>query len=114
MRLLTRAIQTKLLKNGQAQLDGNEADRKPVLKLFTPWGAATWLLTELDPRDNDTLFGLCDLGHGEPELGYVSLTELASLRGPFGLKIERDMYFEADKPLSQYADEARANSRIMA
>ena len=34
-------------------------------------------------------FGLCDLGLGEPELGYVTLHELAAARGPLGLPLER-------------------------
>jgi integrase len=42
--------------------------------------------------DSDGLaFGLCDLGMGEPELGYVSLTELRTVRGKLGLPIERDL-----------------------
>ena len=50
----------------------------PVVKLFTPDASATWLLTELDPADPDLAFGLCDLGLGCPELGYVRLSELES------------------------------------
>jgi hypothetical protein len=73
----------------------------------------TWLLTELDP-DGGLAFGLCDLGLGEPELGYVSLAELISLRGKLGLPVERDRHFEADRPISVYADEARARGRIAA
>lgn len=30
----------------------------------------------------------------EPELGYVSLSELKSLRLPYGLSIERDLYWQ--------------------
>jgi hypothetical protein len=44
---------------------------------------------------------------GEPELGYVSLFELQSVRGKLGLPIERDLHFEADKSISAYAEEAR-------
>jgi hypothetical protein len=77
-------------------------------KLFTPWAGATWLLSELDPSDQDIAFGLCDLGQGTPELGYVRLTELRNLRGPGGLTVERDLWFKADKTLQAYADEARA------
>jgi hypothetical protein len=48
-----------------------------------------------------------------PELGYVSLTELRSVRGKLGLPIERDLHFEADKPISAYADEARNHGHII-
>ena len=83
----------------------------PVVKLFTPDAQATWLLSELDPEDG-RLFGLCDLGMGCAELGYVSLAELETVRGPLGLPVERDQWFEADRPLSAYAREASAAGRI--
>lgn len=100
----------RLLVNALA----DEKDHEPVVKLFTPDGNATWLLTESDPDDPNRLFGLCDLGLGSPELGYVSLAELAALRGMMGLPIERDLHFIADKPLSAYAEEARLKGRISA
>ncbi|TIW22757.1 MAG: DUF2958 domain-containing protein, partial [Mesorhizobium sp.] len=62
--------------------------------------------------DLDIAFGLCDLGLGCPEIGNVSLSELSALRGQLGLPVERDLYFSADKPLSEYADEARRLGRI--
>jgi hypothetical protein len=91
-----------------------EIDFMPVVKLFTPWAGATWLLTELDPEDPDIAFGLCDLGLGFPELGNVSLSELEALQGPLGLRVERDLHFKAAKTLGQYAEEARHAERIIA
>ncbi len=67
----------------------------------------------MDPTDFDTLFGLCDLGMRFPELGYVSLSELASVRNALGLHMERDLHFKANKALSQYAEEARVHQRII-
>lgn len=81
-------------------------DPWPVVKLFNPVGAATWIATELD-EDGDTLFGLADLGFGCPELGCFSLGEIRAVRLPFGLVIERDSYFDAMAPLSDWTDEAR-------
>ena len=109
--LITKADMTKLLANGEKSRQGSH-DPKPVIKLFNPCGADTWLLSEIDPEDHDRAFGLCDLGMGSPELGYVSLTEIRSVRLRFGLGIERDRWFTADKPISQYADEARELGRI--
>jgi hypothetical protein len=43
----------------------------------------------------------------------VSLLELRTVRGQLGLPVERDLHFEADKPISAYADEARTHSRIV-
>jgi Protein of unknown function (DUF2958) len=88
-------------------------DFKPVVKLFTPDAQCTWLLTELDP-DDGLAFGLCDLGMGEPELGYVSLVELQSVRGKLGLPVERDLHFTANKMISVYTEEARQRRYIMA
>ena len=62
--------------------------------------------------DRDILFGLADLGMGCPELGSFSLAELAALRLPFGLRIERDLYFRTDRPLSMWADCARTSGSI--
>lgn len=59
-------------------------------KFFTPDSSWTWFVTEYSPLER-LCFGLVD-GH-EKELGYFSLDELQSVRGPMGLKIERDLYF---------------------
>ena len=75
-------------------------------------GAATWLATELYD-DDDTLFGLADLGFGFPELGTFSLSEMASVRLPFGLFIERDEHFEPFAPLSTWAETARRAGAII-
>jgi hypothetical protein len=104
-----------LLANGRANAGRERSeDFRPVVKLFTPWGGASWLLTELDPDNNDIAFGLCDLGMGCPELGSVSLSEIEAVRGPMGLRVERDLHFKAGKTLSAYADEARREGRIIA
>ena len=72
------------------------------------------MLTEYDAEER-LFFGLCDLGQGFPELGYVSRDELEALSfPPFGLGIERDRYFSADKTLSEYASEANKAGRIQA
>ena len=102
------------LVNGARSALGEDIDPPPVVKLFTPDAGATWLLTELDPADPDRAFGLCDLGLGGPELGWVSLTELATVRGRLGLPLERDLHFVADRPLSAYAKEAQFRGGITA
>ena len=114
MKLITKEQRAKLLDNGAATARGDQRDRRPVVKLFTPDASATWLLTELDPADPDVAFGLCDLGLGSPELGYVRLSNLTALRGPLGLSVERDRYFGADRPLSVYVGEAHAAGAIRA
>jgi Protein of unknown function (DUF2958) len=117
MTLITSAQRQKLLENGRAQRDAIDRqdqvlDFQPVVKLFTADGNATWLLTELNP-DIDLAFGLCDLGLGEPELGYVSLAELTAARGPLGLPLECDLHFAPTLKISAYAERAREHRRII-
>lgn len=107
MKLLTKTIKEKLLRNGDVTNRGN--DHKPVVKFFNPFAGSTWLITEMDSADDDTLFGLCDLGIGFPELGNVSLEELQRTR-----HIERDLYFKALKPLSHFTKVASQHERIIA
>lgn len=106
--LLTDHLRSRLLANAREP----EKDHVPIVKLFNPCGAATWLATELD-EDGDMLFGLADLGLGCPEMGSFSLAELAALRLPFGLRIERDLCFRTVQPLSVWADIARSSGSIV-
>jgi hypothetical protein len=113
-KLITDEQRAQLLANGRQSLEQENFDPAPVVKLFTPDAGATWLLTEMDPDDHDHAFGLCDLGLGYPELGWVSLAEIATVRGRLGLPIERDLHFAAQKRLSTYAREAGLAGRIVA
>lgn len=105
MLILTKPILKELRHNSTKA--GIGFDPVPVLKLFNPCGAATWLVSEI-AEDNDTMFGIADLGFGSPEIGYFSLREIMAVRLPFGLRMERDKSFKGAAPLSKYADEARA------
>lgn len=60
-------------------------------KYFTPDSSWTWYVTEYDPKER-LCFGYVQ-GH-EDEWGYFSLDELENVRGPLGLAIERDNFFE--------------------
>ena len=102
MKLFTQAQYQKLRKNGSEAHSGK--DHKPVVKWFTPDANATWLVTEI--IDENTAFGLCDLGLGYPELGYIDLEDIQNLQGPLGMYVERDLHFEADFPLSAYTEAA--------
>jgi len=111
--LISDDQRAQLLANGQASAAGQTVDPTPVVRLFTPDAHATWLLTELDPADGDTAFGLCDVGIGMPELGRVKLSELASIVGPLKQPVMRDLYFRPARTLSGYARLARLNGSII-
>ena len=113
MMILTKPITKQLKENSARQQENDDSmNTMPVVKLFGG-GACTWLLSELD--EDGIAFGLCDLGLGTPELGYVSMDELMSIKfPPFGLPIERDRHFTPKKTLVEYAEEAREYGMINA
>lgn len=108
-RLLTTELRERLLSNGRLPV----SDLPPIVKFFNPAGAGAWLATEL-ASDEDTLFGIADLGFGCPEIGSFSLTELESIKLPFGLRIERDLGFSTEHALSVWAEAARASASLSA
>lgn len=110
--LLTPEDIIALRANALARRSDDNLDPVPVVKLFNPMGAATWLATELCD-DGDALFGLADLGFGCPELGYFSLHELTTVSLPFGLRIERDVAFETRQRLSTWAAWSRRAGSIL-
>ncbi|NYT25572.1 DUF2958 domain-containing protein [Alcaligenaceae bacterium] len=110
--LITDEERAQLLTNGQARVAGQAIDPLPVVRLFTPDAHLIWLLTELDPEDGDTAYGLIDLGLGMPELGTVPLSALASIVGPRKQPVMRDRYFQAARPLSEYVRLAQENGSI--
>ncbi|CAM5368137.1 hypothetical protein ATER59S_01526 [Aquamicrobium terrae] len=111
--MIPRSLFDELLANGMETARGKECDFHPVVKLFDPNDSAVWLLTEIDPGDPSRAFGLCDLGQGFPELGYVDLGGLAIAQLGFGLPVEIDRNFFPTRRLSEYAEEARRKGRIV-
>lgn len=88
-------------------------DHAPVVKLYSQYGKAIWLLSELDPANN-IAFGLCDLGQGHTELSYVSIEHLESIKHA-RLKVpmvEMDKDFIPQYPMSVYAEAAKMVKRI--
>jgi hypothetical protein len=97
MKLLPKEIREKLPPL-YAQ-DGKGGKAIVYAKFFTPSAQWSWYITEGEPVLDDSnleidfrFFGLVD-GH-EKELGYFLLSELEEVRGPRGLPMERDLYFQ--------------------
>jgi hypothetical protein len=97
MKLMTVELRHKI-----PALYSTEKQQDPIVhaKYFTPDSNWTWYVTEFDGKD--TFFGL--VSGFELELGYFRLSELSTARGPLGLKIERDLYFDP-VPLSVVRNE---------
>ena len=125
MKLITKAMAPKLVLAYQHSAETGEAGKEVIAKFFTPWAGATWYVSEgmplnekgepmsvdevIELKDPDSvdwhLYGFADLGDPvNAELGYVMLSDLKRLNGPFGLKVERDLYYEGsmDEVLESY------------
>lgn len=91
MKLLTKELlQTIPALYGQ---DGVK-NKKAYVKFFTPDSSWSWYVMEYD-KEQQLCFGLVD--GLEKELGYFNLQELEEIKGPLGLSVERDIYFEPTK-----------------
>lgn len=100
-------------QRGQEPVQGTNAeiDHSPVVRLHVPFTACQWLLSEVD--EDGIGFCLADLGMGCPELGSVSLEELATL-DVRGLKVKRDDQWRSRMTLGQYARLASSKGQIEA
>jgi len=88
MELMTKEIEVK----AQVQFPkGSDMNQLVVAKFFDPTGSWTWYLMNQDPADPDYLWGI--VKGLEIEMGSFSLAELSSVKGAFGLGIERDKWF---------------------
>lgn len=116
MKLITQKIARQLMR---ADLDNPppETAQGVAVKFFTPWANATWYIVSATPLDANGeplpgygeqainladvkdwhMFGFADLGDPQcAELGYVLLSQLTEIRGPWGLRVERDMHYRSE------------------
>ena len=86
---------TEELRKALPKLREQEGSDDPIVyaKFFFPASGWTWFVTEGEAQDDDFLF----YGHAigfDSEWGYFTLRELEEVE-VVGLRIERDLYFEA-------------------
>jgi hypothetical protein len=108
MKLLTKEIEKKIPPLYSTENTPLE-EKKIAVKFFDPCGSWTWYAVEAsavtpegeykkltecpeNEREDVIFFGLVD--GFEKEWGNFSLNELKSVKGPLGLGIERDLYFD--------------------
>lgn len=101
MMLMTKELEKKFEKFPLYSQEGLMEEAEVVVKYFNPCGAGTWLITEGNKLENGDweLFGYCHIV--EWEWGYVYLSELESIKLPFGLTIERELY-DGSKKVKDY------------
>ena len=119
MKLLTKELRRKI---PMLYSQENNPDPMVVCKFFTPWAGWTWFSIEASARyeedgevkyaplkDADESWDVLFFGWvcgQENELGYFTLSQLLSVRGPGRIGVERDMYF-MPRPLSKVKEDHR-------
>lgn len=94
MKLLTQELERRFASVGRQE---HERDPLVIAKFFNPLGAGTWYATEYYPEERLFFGFVCLFNEHYDEWGYFSLLELESYRGPLGIGIERDRYFEEQR-----------------
>ena len=109
---LLGAARLAALRANSKHCHQNGHDPQPVVHLYLPGSSHQWLLTEIHTED-DVAFGLCDLGMGFPELGYVDLREVLAAAWSVDIEPRCNLAFRPVAPLSVYAEQARSAQRIV-
>lgn len=90
MKLITKAVE----KDPLYSQDGKVKDAVVVCKFFLQ--GYTWYVLEAEKADNDYEFFGITVGQFA-ELGYFTLSQLESVTGQLGLRVERDRGFKPTK-----------------
>ena len=109
---LLGAARLAALRANSKHCHQNGHDPQPVVHLYLPGSSHQWLLTEIHTED-DVAFGLCDLGMGFPELGYVDLREVLAAAWSVDIEPRCNLAFRPVAPLSVYAEQARRAQRTV-
>ena len=105
MPLFSPADYDTLLANGSRP----GTDHRPVVRLYVPDTADSWLLARINPLHRHLAFGLADTGPHPPELRPIDLRALKASHP----SVTCDRYFRATRSLSEYARNARRHGRIV-
>lgn len=110
MKLLTKKLIQQMPTLEESSTKGID-EQFVYCKLFNPMGSGTWYITSYSEEEN-LAFGFVNLGDAEmAELGYISITELENIRLRFGMKIERDLWFDK-MPLREVMDRIERGEHI--
>lgn len=89
MKLISKELEQRFAEIGEQTSNENPL---VIAKFFDPAGSATWYATEYD-KETNICFGYVT-GLIENEWGAFSISELEQVQCPFGLGIERDIFFK--------------------
>ena len=94
MKLITKQLEKELAKYPLYSQDSKGDNAIAVCKFFLQ--GYTWYVLEAEKNDNDYEFYGITVGQFA-ELGYFTLSQLESVTGQWGLRVERDRGFKATK-----------------
>jgi hypothetical protein len=99
MKLMTKAIEKELPP--LLATEGTAPEHVSIIiKYFCPWGSWTFYVIEGEKEGDDWRF--YGMVHGEEkELGFFLLSDLSSIVGPWGLRIERELRLPYTMTLAQ-------------
>ena len=101
MKLITKQLQKELAKYPLYSQDGKGEDAVVVCKFFLQ--GYTWYVLEAEKNDDDyEFFGIIVGQH--TEYGYFTLSQLESVTGQWGLRVERDRGFKPTKVKDLHLD----------
>lgn len=94
MKLMTKQLEKELAKYPLYSQDGKGEDAIVVCKFFLQ--GYTWYVLEAEKADDDyEFFGIIEGQY--TEYGYFMLSQLESVTGRWGLRVERDRGFKPTK-----------------
>lgn len=94
MKLITKAVEKELAKYPLYSQDSKGDNAIAVCKFFLQ--GYTWYVLEAEKNDDDyEFFGIIVGQH--TEYGYFTLSQLESVTGQWGLRVERDRGFKPTK-----------------
>jgi hypothetical protein len=101
MKLITKQLQKELAKYPLYSQDGKVEDAVVVCKFFLQ--GYTWYVLEAEKADNGyEFFGIIVGQH--TEYGYFTLSQLESVTGQWGMRVERDRGFKPTKVKDLHLD----------
>tara|TARA_R110000803_G_scaffold49530_2_gene103024 strand:- start:10181 stop:10498 length:318 start_codon:yes stop_codon:yes gene_type:complete len=89
---MAKLSNNRLIEQIIKRLKNNKIKKNAIIHIFNPYGTGDWFLSQID--EDGIAFGLCDLGYAE--LGYVSISELESIKikvGKYEFPLEVDRHF---------------------
>lgn len=101
MTLITKQLEKELAKYPLYSQDSKGNNAIAVCKFFLQ--GYTWYVLEAEKADNDYEFFGITVGQFA-ELGYSTLSQLESVTGQWGLRVERDRGFKPTKVKDLHLD----------